>query len=96
MRNFVEMPANRAQISFAINMLPPWPRQNTCRALCSRATAASTASGERLFWVPLMAVMNSALACSHRVAVSASGSGSRWLTSAPVALACASAMRISW
>ncbi len=39
------------------SMLPPCPRQNTCRALCSRATALSTASGERAFCVPLMAVM---------------------------------------
>ena len=69
-RNLLVMPANRAQMSLATSMLPPCPRQNTCRALCSRATALSTASGERAFCVPLMAVMNSAPACSHRVAVS--------------------------
>ena len=59
-RNLLVMQANRAQISLVAAMLPPCPMQNTCRALCSSATACSTACGESAFWVPLMAVMNSA------------------------------------
>ena len=74
-RNLLVTQANRAQISSATTMLPPWPMQYTCFACRSSATAWSTASGDRAFWVPLMAVIKRADACSQRVVVSASGLG---------------------
>ena len=51
----------------------PCPRQNTCLASCIRCTASSTASAERAFWVPLMAVRKRAYACSQSSAVVAPG-----------------------
>ena len=57
-------------------VLPPCPKQNTCFAARIRLAASSTASVERAFWVPLMAVIKRAWAWSQRVAVVAPGCSS--------------------
>ena len=55
--NFVEMVANRAQMSLASRLLPPCPKQNTCRARCSNVAAWSMASGSSALRVPFSASM---------------------------------------
>ena len=70
----VLMVANRAQISSARMPLPPCPKQNTCRARCSRVAAASTAAVSSTERVPFTAAAKAAAACSNSVSVLVPGS----------------------